>query len=96
MRIVAAIAMFLFGSVLWAQGGLWSQVPVGGGQQRLEPAKLTDDQVKSVGELLRRQKDGSIWECEGPDLDELIKGLRFESIPLNAGRNVVLAEAGRG
>ena len=95
MRLPAVLALVLSGSTALAQAGLWSHVPTEPTSRHLQPAILTGDQLKSFANFLRHQRPGSIWECEGPDLDELIKGLTFETIPL-PGANLVLAEAGAG
>jgi hypothetical protein len=96
MRFAAAFVLFLLAGPMWPQTELWSHVRTDAGPQRLEPVRLSDGQLKSVAELIRHQKPGSIWECEGSERDDLIKGLRFESIPLGPRQNVALAEAGMG
>jgi len=95
MRLTTLIALILTSSAASAQAGLWSHVSTDSGHQQLQPASLTGSQTESFTNFLRHQKSGSIWDCEGPDLDELIKGLSFETIP-SPGAHVVLAEAGAG
>jgi hypothetical protein len=96
MRLAVILALVLTASAALAQAGLWSHVSPESGPQRLQPANLSPSQVKSFANYLRRQKPESIWECEGPDLDDLIKGLTFQTIPLPNHHDLVLAEAGAG
>jgi hypothetical protein len=93
LTLVSALATAPFA---FAQADLWSHVSPQAGPQRLEPVALTDAQLKSFASLLHHQKQGSIWDCEGADLDEMIKGLRFESIPMPGKQEVALAEAPAG
>jgi len=95
MRLPAVLTLVLSASTALAQPGLWSHVSTQPSSRNLQPATLTDAQLKSFASYLHHQKADSIWECEGPDLDDLIKGLSFETIPL-PGVNLVLAQAGAG
>ena len=90
------IALTFSATTALAQAGLWSKVSPQDGPQQLQPATLSDAQSKSFAHLLRQQKPGEIWECEAADLDDLIKGLTFKSIPASDKRNLVLAEAPAG
>jgi hypothetical protein len=96
MRLRLLFALVFSASTALAQSGLWSHVSPQDGPQQLQPASLSDAQLKSFARLLRQQKPGEIWECEAADLDELIKGLTFKSIPLSGKQNLVLAEAPAG
>jgi hypothetical protein len=96
MRFRSLIALVFSASTVLAQADLWSHVSPQAGSQHLRPASLSDAQLKSFGLLLRQQKPDEIWDCEGADLDEMIKGLRFEWIPVSEKQNVVLAEAPAG
>src|SRR5271167_77360 len=96
MRFPLLIALVFSASTALAQADLWSHVSPQAGQQTLQPASLSDAQLKSFAHLLRQQKPEDIWECEAADLDDLIKGLRFESIPVAPQQNLVLAEAPAG
>jgi hypothetical protein len=95
MRLPAILALILTASSALAQATLWSHVNTDPGPRQLQPATLTGAQLKSFASFLRHQKAGSIWECEGPDLEDLIKGLTFEAIP-SPGAHLVLAEADAG
>jgi hypothetical protein len=96
MRLPAILALALFASTALAQAGLWSHVTTQPRSRQLPPATLTDTQLKSFANFLRQQKPDSIWECEGPDLDDLIKGLTFEAIPQSDHHGLVLAQAPAG
>jgi hypothetical protein len=95
MRLAVLVAFAFTVLIAHAQDTVWSHVSAEPGQQQLQPATLTEAQLHSFANFLRHQKSSSIWDCEGPDLDDLIKGLTFETIPASAG-NLVLAEAGAG
>jgi hypothetical protein len=95
MRLLALWAFVFAASTASAQAGLWSHVSADSGSRQLQPATLTGAQLRSFASFLRHQKSESIWECEGSDLDELVEGLTFETIP-SPGINLVLAEAGAG
>jgi hypothetical protein len=95
MRLLALLAFVFAALIAPAQTGLWSHVRADSESRQLQSANLTSAQLRSFANFLRHQKPESIWECEGSDLDELIKGLTFETIPA-PGNNLVLAEAGTG
>src|SRR5580658_4984390 len=96
MRFPLLIALVFSTSAAVAQADLWSHVSPQAGPQLLKPASLSDAQLKSFAHLLRQQKPEEIWDCEATDLNDLIKGLRFESIPIATQQNLVLAEAPAG
>jgi hypothetical protein len=96
MRFLLLIAFVFSASTSLAQADLWNHVSPQDGPQQLQPASLSDAQLKSFAHLLRQQKPEEIWECEAADLDDLIKGLQFASIPMATQKNVVLAEAPAG
>lgn len=96
MRFPLLIALVFSATPALAQADLWSTVSPQAGPQRLQPASLSDAQLKSFAHLLRQQKPEDIWECEAADMNALIKGLRFESIPIASHQNLILAEAPAG
>ena len=96
MRLTLLIAFVFSASTALAQADLWSHVSVKRDTQRIQPATLSSAQLKSFARLLRKQKSEDIWECDASEIDDLIKGLRFETIPLSDKRDLVLAEAGSG
>ena len=96
MRFPLLMALVFSASTALVQADLWSHVSPQAGPQPLQPASLSDAQLKSFAHLLRQQKPEEIWECEAADMDDLIKGLRFYSIPITPQQNVVLAEAPAG
>jgi hypothetical protein len=96
MRFPLLIVLVFLASAAVAQTDLWSHVSPQAGPQRLQPASLSDAQLKSFAHLLRQQKPEEIWDCEAAEMNDLIKGLRFGSIPIATQQNVVLAEAPAG
>ena len=96
MRFPLLMALVFSASTALVQADLWSHVSPQAGPQLLQPASLSDAQLKSFAHLLRQQKPEEIWDCEAADMDDLIKGLRFESIPISPQQSVVLAEAPAG
>ena len=96
MRFPFLIALVFSASGSLAQANFWTQVSPQDGPQLLQSATLSDAQLKSFANLLRHQKPEEIWECESSDMDSLIKGLRFKSVPTSNSQNLVLAEAPTG
>jgi len=96
MRRLLLFALVFSASTALAQAGLWIHVRAQDRPQQLQPASLSDAQLKSFAYLLRQQKPGEIWECEAADLDDLIRGLTFKSIPYSGEQNLALAEAPAG
>lgn len=96
MRLVLFIALVFAYSSAIAQTDLWSHVGVDSVPQSLQPATLTKAQLSAVARLLRHQQQDQVWDCEGADLEDLIKGLTFEKIPVLDKGSVVLASAGAG
>jgi hypothetical protein len=96
MRFALAISLIFSASTALAQADLWSHVSAQSGLQHLAPATLSDAQLKSFGNLLRRQKPSDIWECDTSEIDDLVKGLTFETIPISPKQDLVLAQAGSG
>ena len=96
MRFPLLIALVFSASAALAQADLWSHVSPQAGPQMLKPASLTDAQLKGFARLLRKQKPDEMWDCDAAELDDLIKGLRFELIPVAPQQNLVLAEAPAG
>ena len=96
MRLAVVIALVFTASIALAQADLWSHVSPQSGPQHLQPATLSDAQLQSVARLFRHQRPGDVWECEGSELEDVIKGLKFETIPVPGKKDVVLAEAGAG
>ena len=92
--LVGALVLSASTAFACAQANLWRHVSPDAGPQNLQTATLTSAQLKSVDYLLRHQK--SNWDCEGPELKEMIEGLRFETIPVPGRQAVILAEAPAG
>jgi hypothetical protein len=96
MRLALVFALAFSSSVSLAQPDLWSHVSTQPGPQRLEPATLSSAQQKALAHLLRHLKPGDVWECEGPDLDDMIKGLTFQTLPIPGEKDIILAAAPAG
>ncbi len=91
----ASFAWLVFAATSsFGQGNLWDQVSPDFSPPHLSEARLSAQQKAAVGDLLRRAPLGG-WEC-GDDLEELIKGLRYEQIQLSDNVPTVLVEAGAG
>jgi hypothetical protein len=56
----------------------------------------SDAQLRAIGKVLHQTHTTGMWNCEGSDLDDVIRGLMFEEIPLAADHYVLLAQASRG
>jgi len=96
MRLGILTALVFSASAAFAQTELWSRVSVERGSQQTEAATLSSAQLESFARLLRKQKTDEFWECDPSEIDDLIKGLSFEAIPLSEKRDLVLVEAGSG
>jgi hypothetical protein len=96
MHFRLAVTLVFSASTALAQADLWSHVSAQSSSRYLQSATVSDAQLKSFGNLLRKLKPDDIWQCDASEIDDVIKGLRFESIPMPDKRNVVLAEAPSG
>lgn len=96
MRLTSLITLVFCASVAFAQADLWSRVSTQRDIHRIQPATLSTGQLESFARLLRKQKPDDLWDCESSQMDELIKGLTFETIPISENRQMLLAEAGSG
>jgi hypothetical protein len=96
MRFLLLFALLYSAVTGSAQADLWSHVDLKLGRQQLQPAFLSGAQVNAFAKLLRKQKPEDIWDCQSADLDHLIEGLQFESIPAATPQKLVLAEAPAG
>jgi len=96
MRLTSLITLVFCASVAFAQADLWSRVSTQRDIHRIQPATLSTGQLESFARLLRKQKPDDLWDCESSQMDELIKGLIFETIPISENRQMLLVQAGRG
>lgn len=96
MRFTILFTVFLCGSFATAQSSLWNHVSTAYNPPKLFSASISDSQHEAIISLLRRQDSSGLWDCEGDELKEMLKGLKFETIPLSSGRTVLLVEAGVG
>jgi hypothetical protein len=95
-RALPLLAFVLSAHAALAQADLWSHVRTQPAVQQLQPASLSKTQLQSLANLIRQQKPADIWECDAAGVDDLIQGIRFQSIPVAPHQNVVLAEAPAG
>jgi hypothetical protein len=96
LRFAIILALFLCGSIAAAQSSIWQQVSAESHPPKLTSAALSDSQHKAIVSLLRRQSPSGLWNCEGDELEVMLVGLTFETIPLSPGRKVLLVTAGAG
>jgi hypothetical protein len=96
MRFVFVALLVFSTSTLLAQPDLWRPISAQAPRQALPLASLSNHQKNSIALLLRQQKPETIWECEATEIDDLIKGLRFEWMPDVRQQKVVIAEAPAG
>lgn len=96
----STIVVLLLSSCLAAQQqpDIWSRVDPNYNGTRLKYVTPSNAKLLSIAKLLHNSVESGrdMWMCEGADLDVMIKGLIFEEIPLAPGKDVLLAEAGRG
>jgi hypothetical protein len=95
MRCVLLALLLICASPAMGQANLWDHVRTGPSARNLTQASLSLQQLHAAGELLRHAPLGA-WECSGNDLDDLIKGLRYEEIPVSGTEHVLLVQAGAG
>jgi len=88
-------ALLICASPAIGQASLWNHVSVGPSVHNLTQASLSPQQLLAVDKLLRNAPLGA-WECSGDDLGELIKGLRYEEVPVSETEHVLLVQAGAG
>ena len=77
------------------QANLWDHVGTEPSSRNLTQASLSPQQLRAVDKALRHAPPG-VWDCSGDDLDQLIRGLRYEEIPVSDTQQVLLVEAGPG
>jgi hypothetical protein len=96
MRSAIFLLFILHSLVAQTQPDLWKSVnPLYNGP-RLKTITPSDKQRQAIGTLLHQTDKTGIWGCEGIDLNDMIRGLMFEEIPLTQNRRVLLVQAGAG
>ncbi len=96
MRFAAIAVLAISASAALAQPDLWSHVRPQFDLPQLSAATVSDSRLVAIRGLLRENTKSIGWECSGDELDEMLKGLTFETIPLSDGRDVLLVQAGAG
>jgi hypothetical protein len=93
----AILLLFILPSLLaQTQPDFWKQVNPEYNGPRLETVTPSDTLLQAIGKLLHQTDKTGVWGCEGSDLDDMIRGLMFEEIPLAQNRRVLLVQAGAG
>jgi hypothetical protein len=96
MRFTAIAVLVISASGALAQADLWSHVRPQFDLPQLSAATLSDSRLVAIRRLMRENTKSIGWECSGDQLDEMLKGLTFENIPLSDGHDVLLVQAGAG
>jgi hypothetical protein len=96
MRLALAVVLMVSSSPALAQADLWSHVNPHFGTPQLATVVVSDARLTAIRQLLREHRKSIGWECGGEQLEELLKSLTFESIPLSSSHEVLLVEAGSG
>ena len=96
MRLALAVLLTVSSSLAVAQADLWSHVNHHFDTSQLATAAVSDARLNAIRRLLRENRRSIGWNCGGEQLDELLKGLTFESIPLSPSDEVLLVESGGG
>jgi hypothetical protein len=93
----AILLLFILPSLLaQTRPDIWKNVnPLYNGP-RLNTVTPSDTQRQAIGKLLYQTDKTGMWGCEGSNLDNLIRGLTLEEIPLAQNRRVLLVQAGAG
>jgi hypothetical protein len=96
MRVAVLVALVLSGATACAQANLWEKVSKRYDPPARTPTSVSDAQARAIGDLLMKPGETGDWDCEGSDLNDLVKGLTFEEIAVSDTEHVLLVEAGAG
>lgn len=96
MRLRAILVLVFSAAAAVAQQDIWSHVNPHSDTPQLATANVSDSRLAAIHRLLREHRRSIGWECGGDQINELLKGLTFENIPLSAAHDVLLVEAGAG
>jgi hypothetical protein len=97
VKLALLIAIAFSSQSTVAQADLWKSVPTGYSHiPGLQPANTSDSQRRSIaGPLKARMAESHGW-CAADPSDEWLTNLRYNIIPVTAGPEVWLVEAGAG
>ena len=84
MRLALAVVLMVSSPLALAQADLWSHVNHRFDTPQLATAAVSDARLTAIRRLLRENRKSIGWTCGGEQLEELLKGLTFESIPLSS------------
>jgi len=96
MKVALLIAIGLCSQSVEAQASLWKGVPTGYPFPRLQPVEPSDSQRRAIAEPLKARMAASDGWCAADPSDDWLTNLRYHIIPVVAGREVWLVEAGAG
>jgi hypothetical protein len=96
MRFSPAFVLMVSSALAIAQADLWSHVNRKFDTPQLASASVSDARLTAIRNLLRENRKSIGWNCGGEQLEELLKGLTFETIPLSSSEDVLLVESGGG
>lgn len=96
MRFALCVTLCICSSLALAQADLWKQVSTQQPDVQLGEAQISPVRLQAIHKFMRAHSSSIGWTCEGDDLNELLKGLTFHTIPLSDQAEVLLAEAGAG
>lgn len=96
MRILSATILMIAAMGARAQTDIWKQVNPDYDLPQLQSVTPGDSQLRAIAATLRKTDPKDIWECEGNEREEMIRGLTYEAIPLAEGKQILLAQAGEG
>jgi hypothetical protein len=91
--VPALLATLLAGPAVAAP---WSQLPAKLEAPQLPDAELSAAQLKSIAALLRAPGALGDWDCAPEEMDALVHGSRFQSVPLASPGTFVVAQAPAG
>jgi len=96
MRFVLMMVFAVCSIAARAQSDIWKRVNPEFDMPQLRSVTPSDMQLGAIARLLRQRDSGDSWGCEGSEFDDMIKGLKFEVLPLAPDHEVLLAQAGAG
>ena len=96
MRLQTIFVLIAVAGAAVAQQDIWSHVKPHFDAPQLSTATVSKERLAAIRRLLRENRRSIGWPCDGTELNELLDGLTFESIPLSPGHEVLLVQAGAG
>jgi len=94
MRLAIFVLLSSLALPAQTQPDIWKQVNPFYNGPGLQSVRPSDAQLAAMARLIPTHQGD--WGCAGRNLNDLIRGLTLEVIPLAPGKTVFLVEAGRG